>query len=310
IEENTMINRSIGYAALTAIPFMLNPLAVAAQEAAQRQQGPLEEIVVSATRREEKLQDVAVSVTAMTAESPQNMGFQSSSQPSQQVPNFTVQGLFGPSGPPFLNIRGVSFIDYTDMNESSVGLYVDEVYQGATGAASGQIFDVERMEILRGPQGTLFGRNTTGGLLHYISKKPTPEFEGYASYQYGSYRQNIIEAAAGGPITDNWMFRIALKSNHDNGFQENRVNGSRFGQTDIKAGRITTTWEVTDNFTAMLSYHYAESDGNMPGYAVYGTRTGPAPGNALCSPEQVDASNCFTNSGFRDPNPSSTHTYS
>ncbi|MET0377473.1 MAG: TonB-dependent receptor [Spongiibacteraceae bacterium] len=307
-----MRNRNYCYAAAAAIPLFLAPLTTVAQDGAAKPRAPIEEILVSATKREEKLQDVAVSVTALSAESMQNMGFQSITQLTQQVPNFSVQGLFGPSGPPFLNIRGVSFIDYTDMNESSIGLYVDEIYQGATAAAAGQLFDVQRMEILRGPQGTLFGRNTTGGLLHYISKKPTNDFEAYASYQYGSYEQNVLEAAAGGPITDNWLARIAFKSNHDEGFQKNRVTGGRLGATDIQASRFTTTWEATENLSATLSYHYAKSDGSIPGYAVYGTRTGagtPSLAN-LCSPDQVDASDCVARNGFRDPNPSPTHTYS
>src|SRR5690606_22642961 len=153
-EENPMRHRKYCYAAATAIPLFMSPLAGLAQESSKAR-SPIEEIVVSATKRDEQLQDVAASVTAMPSESLQDMGFQSITQLTQQVPNFSVQGLFGPSGPPFLNIRGVSFVDYSDMNEASVGLYVDEIYQGAPGAAAGQLFDVQRMEILRGPQGTL-----------------------------------------------------------------------------------------------------------------------------------------------------------
>jgi iron complex outermembrane receptor protein len=284
------------------------PAVHAQQTNTEGRRAAIEEVVVTASKREESAQNVAVSMTAMSAESLENYGFQNITQLTQQVPNFSVQGLFGPSGPPFLNIRGISFIDYTDMNESSVGLYVDEIYQGATGAAAGQLFDVQRMEILRGPQGTLFGRNTTGGLLHYVSQKPSAELNGYASYQRGSFGQEIIEAAGGAPITDNWFVRLAVKSNRDDGFQKNRAIGGRLGATDIQAVRLTTLWEATDNLSATLSYHYAESDGSIPGYAVYGTRTGP--GGALCPPGLVDASACVTNSGFRDPSPSPRHTYS
>src|SRR5690606_35438919 len=112
----------------------------------------------TATRREESSQDVAISVTAMSASLIQELGFQDMLQITQQVPNFSSQSLFGPSGSPFLNIRGISFIDFTDANESSIGLYVDDIYHGAQGAAAGQLFDLERVEVLRGPQGTLFGR--------------------------------------------------------------------------------------------------------------------------------------------------------
>ena len=305
-----MINRAIGYAALAAIPFMLNPLAVAAQEAVQRPKGPLEEIVVSANRREEKLQDVAISVSAMTGEVLEKQGFQDILAITQQVPNFSAQSLFGPSGSPFLNIRGISFIDFTDSNESSVGLYVDDVYYGAQGAAAGQLFDVERIEVLRGPQGTLFGRNTTGGLVHYISKKPGKDVEAYASVQVGSYGQRVIESAFSTPITDSLGVRIAVKSNRDEGTQVNEVTDTNWAKTDVQAARITAVLDVTDKLTTTLGAHYSDSKSTMVGYAMFGNRVPTAPYTGRCTVPEVLDSQCANRNGFRDPDPDPNRIYS
>jgi iron complex outermembrane receptor protein len=306
-----MIDRTLGYAALAVLPFVLNPLAAAAQGAGQRASGSaLEEVVVTATRRAEKLQDVAISVSAISAEMLEKQGFQDILQLTQQVPNFSSQSLFGPSGSPFLNIRGISFIDFTDANESSIGLYVDDVYYGAQGAAAGQLFDVERIEVLRGPQGTLFGRNTTGGLVHYISKKPGRDVEAHASVQVGSYGQRIVEGAFSTPITDTLAVRIAAKSNKDDGTQENRVTGTDWGKTDVQAARLTAVLDVTDRLTATLGLNYADSDSTMVGYALFGNRVPTAPYTARCSVPQVLASQCANRDGLRDPNPDPNYIYS
>jgi iron complex outermembrane receptor protein len=304
-----MTRYSIGYIALAALPFAFHPLLAEAQESPKAKPA-LEEIIVSATRREEKLQDVAISVTAMSGEMLEKQGFQDIVQVTQQVPNFSSQSLFGPSGSPFLNIRGISFIDFTDSNESSVGLYVDDVYYGAQGAAAGQLFDVERIEVLRGPQGTLFGRNTTGGLAHYISRKPSKELAGYASVQLGSYEQVIVEGAFNTPITDNLAIRIAAKSNKDDGTQKNVVTDTRWAETDVQAVRATAALDVTEKLTAILSGHYSDSHSTMVGYGMFGNRVPVAPYTARCSLPAVLDSQCANRDGFRDPDPDPNHIYS
>lgn len=269
----------------------------------------IEEVMVTANRRQESAQDVAISITAMSGDQIEKMGFQDMVQITQQVPNFTSQGLFGPSGPPFLNIRGISFIDYSDANESSVGLYVDDIYYGAQGAASGQLFDLERVEVLRGPQGTLFGRNTTGGLVHYITRKPGDTLQAEASVQLGSYQQRIVQAALGGPITDRFGVRVAIKSNRDEGWQTNEITNTSWAKTDVTSGRITAVLAPTDSLDATFSYHYSDSDSTMVGYALYGNRV-PSDLLTACAIEAVQASQCANRDGFRDSNPNPTDIFS
>ncbi|MFQ5488452.1 MAG: TonB-dependent receptor plug domain-containing protein, partial [Gammaproteobacteria bacterium] len=115
-------------------------------------------------------------------------------------------------------LRGVGLNDFGDANENPVGAYFDEVYRGAMGGLHLQLFDMERVEVLRGPQGTLYGRNTTGGLVHFISKKPTEHWEGYGEVTGGSFDQVKFEGAVGGPITDNLLARVSIATNNDSGY--------------------------------------------------------------------------------------------
>ena len=182
------------------------------QEDARQSGGLLSgDIVVTATRRETALQDTAISISAFGGEQLEQLNIQDAQRIVDQIPNFKAGGLGGAGGPPFLNIRGISFVDFSNLNEASVAVYLDDVYMVAQGAGTAQVFDMERVEVLRGPQGTLFGRNATAGVVHYVSKRPTDHFEGDLSLQYGSFNQLILTAAAGGPVTDGLRARLAIK---------------------------------------------------------------------------------------------------
>ena len=142
------------------------------QEAESSEGGALEEIVVTANRRLQSAQDVGISVTAYSGEQMRQMGFTKATDVVQMTPglNYTVPNAESSQINFFL--RGVGLNDFADASENPVAVYVDDVYHPASGGLSFQLFDMDRVEVLRGPQGTLFGRNTTGGLIHYVSKKP------------------------------------------------------------------------------------------------------------------------------------------
>jgi iron complex outermembrane recepter protein len=218
------------------LPFTLLSVAlVAGGQAAHAQDDPLGDIVVTAQKREEKLNDVPVSMAAIGGERLADLGYTRAQEIFQQVPNVSFRES---GGIPQLNIRGVQLNDFGNGNEPPVGYYVDEVYLGTLGAHISDIFDVERVEILKGPQGTLFGRNTTGGLVHWITNKPTNEFEGYASLQYGSYDQISAEGAVGGLLADGIRGRIAAKYIRDDGWQVNdALPNSRFSKDNNLSGR-------------------------------------------------------------------------
>jgi iron complex outermembrane receptor protein len=260
----------------------------------------LEEIVVTAQKRAQNLQDVPISITAFSGEELDNLGFEGPFDLFKQAPNVT---LVGDTVFPQVNIRGVQAYDFGSGNEPPVGFYIDEVYLGTSSSQQGQLFDLERAEILRGPQGTLFGRNTTGGLVHYISRKPSEEFEARASVQYGSYDQRIVEGAIGTPLGEQIRTRLAFKYNADDGWQENILTNTDFMLTDVLAGRALLEIDISEDANLLFNIHGHTQDNRSDGFAVLGTLD-PDTG-ATCPPERILAGDCVTLSGFRhgDPNP-------
>lgn len=176
---------------------------VAGQAKAQDASG---EIVVTAQKRSQSLQDVALSVSALGKDAAANVSTSGIESLATKLPSLQISD-YSPTITIF-NIRGVSQNDFADSQESPVAFYVDEIYVSAMGAISGQMFDLDRVEVLRGPQGTLFGRNATGGLVQAISAKPSKHTEGHAMVTVGSYGQVSGEAAFGGPISDTLRGRV------------------------------------------------------------------------------------------------------
>ena len=139
----------------------------------------MEEVIVTAQKREQSLQEVGIAVTAFTGDQLKELGVVNSTDVAAMTPglNYTIPNAESSQINFFL--RGVGLNDFADANENPVAVYVDEIYRPAMGGLSFQLFDVDRVEVLRGPQGSLFGRNTTGGLVHYITRRPTQELDGY-----------------------------------------------------------------------------------------------------------------------------------
>ena len=273
-----------------------------------QQGGILEEIVVTAQKRSENIQDVSISITAVSGDDIRRFGFEDAVQVAEQIPNFNVDGAFGPGGPPQLSIRGVTVLDFSDSNESSVSMYFDEIYKGTTAGQTTQLFDMERVEVLRGPQGTLYGRNTTGGVVHFISNQPTEEFDAGMSFQYGSFNQKIVEGHVSGALSDSFRARVAVKYNEDDGYQENVATGTDFAETKIFAIRGLIDWDVSENLMISGKVHYSDSNSTHPAYGFFGTLD-PVTGER-CSLERIENSECVNSAGLRDPDPDPEHVYS
>ena len=170
--------------------------------------GVLEEVTVTAQKREQSVQDVGIAITAFSGEQIEKLGYTNSTDIVAMMPGVQVNKTTGPSNYSF-SIRGVTQADFADHQESPISVYVDEVYVSQTSAVGFSLFDVERVEVLRGPQGTLFGRNSTGGLVHYITKKPTEKFEAYVSGMYASENERRLEAGIGGALGESVSGRIS-----------------------------------------------------------------------------------------------------
>lgn len=159
-------------------------------------------IIVTARRREERLQDVPISVTALTGEALERQGILELTQVAQQVPNITLEVSRGTNTTLTAFIRGVGQQDPVAGFEAGVGLYIDDVYLNRPQAAVLDVYDVERIEVLRGPQGTLYGRNTIGGAIKYVTAALPDETSVSIRGTYGNYDQADLVITASTPISD------------------------------------------------------------------------------------------------------------
>ena len=225
---------------------------------AQESASVLEEVIVTAQKREQSLQDVGVAVTAFTGEQISEFGFTASTEVVNMTPslNYTVPN--GESSQINFFLRGVGLNDFADANENPVAVYMDNIYRPAIGGLSFQLFDVERVEVLRGPQSALFGRNTNGGLVHFLSRRPTEELDGYVSLSLGSHSETRFEGALGGGNSEVSARVSAAMHKHD-GFTENRA-GPDYNETDAVGFRGQLQFTPSENFDALVNAYYSDND--------------------------------------------------
>lgn len=233
----------------------LVPLAATAQEVSQ---GVLQEVVVTAQKREQNLQDVGISMAALSANDLKSMGVSSVDQLGSSVPGVMIF-QFGEEATTTITIRGVSQNDFADHNEAPVAVYQDGAYNSFIGGAGFTLFDVDRIEILRGPQGTLFGRNATGGLVQVISKKPTDTFEAYVSADGGEYGLAHVEGAVSGPLTDTISSRLSLSATQQDGNVTNTFGRDKQG-TDNVSGRLQFDLHPSDDVKLLLNVRGLRDD--------------------------------------------------
>lgn len=224
-----------------------------------------EEIIVTAQKREQNLQDVSVAVTAFSGDMVRDMNFINSVDIAAQTPGLNIGTPVGEGNNPSITLRGVGLNDFNDNNEGPIAVYRDGVYQSAMPGLTFQLFDLERVEVLRGPQGTLYGRNATGGLIHFISAKPTVDLEGYADVTLAQYNQVKTEGAISGPVTDGIQARLSLATNNHDGYVDNRI-GADSNEANSYAARFQINFDISNNLSALVNVHAGESDTNAPQY--------------------------------------------
>ncbi|MCP5183672.1 MAG: TonB-dependent receptor [Pseudomonadales bacterium] len=221
----------------------------------------IEEIVVTAQKREQNVQDVGIAISAVSGEQMRQLGFTNAQQVTAMAPGIsTVQ----PNGEAnyAIAMRGVAANDFTTNIESPVAIYLDEVYISQMSGAGFMLFDMDRVELLRGPQGTLYGRNATGGLAHFISVKPSEEFSGYAQATYGDYDQIKLEGAVGGALSDTLMARLSFATHDNDGYVENRLSGQKQNNAKDRAVRAQLLWEPTEDVSLLLNARGGSQDIN------------------------------------------------
>jgi iron complex outermembrane receptor protein len=208
--------------ALAAILVMSALNANAQQPAAS---GSLEEIVVTAQRREQNSQDIGISLSAISGADLNSLGAVTATDITKSMPAVVLTQPNGPSSFS-LAIRGVTQNDFADHQESPAAIYVDDVYVSQMAGLAFSLFDVDRVEVLRGPQGTLFGRNATGGLANFITRKPTDQDGGYVDVTFGQRNLMRIEGALNGAIVDGVDGRLSFESNHYDPLFRNTAGGA------------------------------------------------------------------------------------
>lgn len=256
----------------------------------------VEEIVVTARRREESLREVPVAVTALGAERLEQTGAADITVLQQQSPNATVQVARGSNSTLISFIRGVGQQDPLWGFEPGVGLYVDDVYIARPQGAVLDIFDIERIEVLRGPQGTLYGRNTIGGAIKYVTSRIAPEPELTVRGAVGSYDQRDLIVTGSAPLGDTLRIGAAVASYERDGFGTNLTTGAEHYDKDVLAARVSLEWAPTSDLFFRLAYDHVEDDSNarhghravagaLPGSdvlpGVYDTRSGLGDANSV-----------------------------
>ncbi len=227
----------------------------------------LDAVQVTARKREETLQEVPVAVTAFTAETLDKLNIRDISDLDAQVPNLTIYAARGSSSTVTAYIRGVGQSDPLWGVDPGVGIYLDDVYIARPQGALLDVFDVERIEVLRGPQGTLYGKNTVGGAIKYISRGLPTETSGNASVTVGNYGQMDVKAAIGGSLDerDALRGRIAVASLSRDGFGENTITGQDVSDKEILAMRGQLGAYVTEDLNFQFAFDWMEDQSGVRG---------------------------------------------
>ena len=234
----------------------------------------LEEIVVTAQKREQSVQDISLSISAFSEVELREYGFKNLFDVAQHAPNVQITSFYDHSKPEIV-IRGMSPQQvFSAFEQVPVGIYYDEVFSGSRSAHLAQMFDLERVEILRGPQGTLYGRNTTGGAINFIARKPGDKFKAEGAVTYGRFDQIDFEGGVDVPLSDTLALRVAGVKRDRDGYTKN-ISGipgtpDRLQDIDNWGVRGILQWTPSDTMQWTLNVHAFASDTNTP--AVHGEK--------------------------------------
>jgi len=255
------------------LPTLLYGVAAQAQDESADRSGLsaiLDEVVVTARKREENLQDTPISITALTGESLEVRGFTNISEVEKITPNLTYQNnpqAGGSSSVATVYIRGVGQRDFLGTIDNGVGFYIDDVYIARTVGAIVDLLDVDRVEVLRGPQGTLFGRNSVGGAIKLHSKRPDEEFGGYADLLFGVDNAIRFRGALNAPVSDTFLTNFSVLVSQQDGYVD-RPAGGDLGDDQTIAARASVMWLPSDSFEISFSVDFSEEDENGPAFVL------------------------------------------
>jgi outer membrane receptor protein involved in Fe transport len=224
----------------------------------------LGEVVVTAQRKEESAQNVGIALSVVSGQALADKAITNVVDLQNAIPSLQVEPAFG-GGQPQYRIRGVGFLDYTSNNASPIGVSVDDVAFALPVQTTGQLFDIDRIEVLRGPQGTLYGRNTTGGQINFITNRPTADTHAGFTAEYGSHNEVNAEGYVSGSISDGLLGRLSVATEQGGNWQRNRDTGQRLGNKDKIAGRGQLEWKPAESIDLRLDFHLAKDKSDATG---------------------------------------------
>lgn len=278
-----MNDLQVGSKMAVSLPLKLTVLAVCSTLSvpvlAQTAAGSLEEVVVTAERRAMALQDTPISIVAMSSEALERKGIEDISDVALFTPNLAINGSRGyGNNQPTFSIRGISGGGGTT-SERGVALYIDGIYVPRTNGSVFKVFDIERVEVLRGPQGTLFGRNSTGGAVRLVTRQPTDEFESYVRATVGNFDRREISGMVNLPVNDAVAIRAQAAYLNQDGYV--RRGTQELGGSEDWLGRVQAAFRFSDSVKATVGFLYSDSrsDGSPQDLETFDMRPGLVQGN-------------------------------
>jgi outer membrane receptor protein involved in Fe transport len=241
------------------------------QQAAQAPENVIGEIVVTAQKREESVTSVPMSITAVTGDQLEQAGIRDVSDLVKVTPGLT----FGKStnGTPVYTLRGVGYNDISMTARPTVTVYVDEAPVPFSLEARGAALDVARVEVLKGPQGTLFGNNSTGGAVNYVTNKPGDEFAAGGTVELGRFNSVYVSGYVSGPLSETVGARLAIEHRGGGEWQKNYVNGEKVGKQDFTNARVILAWKPTDSVRTQLTISRWTDRGDTQAAQAVGLRS-------------------------------------
>lgn len=240
-------------------------LTLATPVGAQGTGAVLEEIIVTAQKREQSLADLGMAVDVVPGERLREGNAAMLIDVAKYSPGLNIRGPFGDFGYPIITLRGVNTDGFIETLPQSTGVYSDGVYISQPPMLALRLLDLERMEVLKGPQGTIYGRNTIAGAVNFISKRPTQEAEGYVNVGLGRYSRSTVDAAYGGPMSDTAAGRIAIKyvRQTDSPLTNLNPNVGDGGEIDQLSARASLLFEPNEDLEILLQLHAGRDDSDV-----------------------------------------------
>ncbi|MDP3749547.1 MAG: TonB-dependent receptor [Phenylobacterium sp.] len=301
------------------IAVLMSGAATSALAQAAADDTQLEEVIVTAQKRAENLQDVPISVSSFSERQVRDLGLEKPLDVGFQVPGLVAKSVNGDSSPLF-TVRGIGVTDFTVGNNSPTSIYVDQVVKPYYPMVNFSLFDVSRIEVLKGPQGTLYGRNNTGGAIKFITRQPTFSNNGFLRADYGRFDTLELEGAWGGALSETVAVRVAgMTRQRGTGWQYDNFRKERNGEIDRLAGRVSLLWKPSEDFSATITAYAGRNRSDVPLFKLappfIPNPAGGTPPNrtitGVCAAalrgDRARDGSCVDSFGQFDPDPNNRH---